>query len=351
MIERLSGPRWIGIHSCCSNSVVGSNSPRANAGAGSASAKIEAASSARASRRRLLAVVAEQREAEFGGIGERRRRARRRGRRPCRTRRPRAARPARRAVGTSSRRPALPSGEVIGRRLQARQQQPERLRRRPRARPRSAQPLRLQPATRKTGSASTITSAPARSAAAGCDGVGRGAPRIPTRIRRRSGTCGRRRRSRAESRHGADEDPDPDRARGPADERAHADAGAGRAEEEGARSCGLEGRARRLHAARAYQSRPVRDTGNRSVAVSVRLCRAIRIPGVRLFLVHGSIANAATLGGGAAARGAVHVVGANRPGYPPSDPARADRLRGAGGRAGPAARGRRPSRAATPTAA
>src|SRR3954451_12453606 len=40
VIDRLSGPRWIGIHSCCSNSVVGSNSPRANAFAGRSSANV-----------------------------------------------------------------------------------------------------------------------------------------------------------------------------------------------------------------------------------------------------------------------------------------------------------------------
>ena len=32
--ERFRPATWIGIHSCCSNSVVGSNLPRASAGAG-----------------------------------------------------------------------------------------------------------------------------------------------------------------------------------------------------------------------------------------------------------------------------------------------------------------------------
>ena len=64
---------------------------------------------------------------------------------------------------------------------------------------------------------------------------------------------------------------------------------------------------------------------------------------MRLFLVHGSIANGlATWAAQRPLEQRFDVVVWNRPGYPPNAPRRADRLRGAGGRAGRAARARRP---------
>src|SRR3954468_18091642 len=100
----------------------------------------------------------------------------------------------------------------------------------------TAQPARSQPATRKSGSASTITSAPPAAGTQPLAGAGLGAPRTPTRVKGRSGSDVDGSHARRYSDNGTAEDPEPDRACRPADERTGTDARGSHASEQRAGS-------------------------------------------------------------------------------------------------------------------